>query len=625
MLHREPVRGRRGFLALAVCLAAAAGEALGQARPGVPGRLDVTFGSGGIVVRDLAGDADVIGSVVVQPDGRVVASGSTGVFRLDGSGATDSSFGTSGVAAAGSGGPLVLQPDGRIVVLGPTGVSRLRADGTSDTGFGTGGTAALPDPFLAPGSEVTALARQPNGKLVVGGMIGNQVALARWDSRGDIDHGFGDDGLVTTAAAPIWSRVDAVVGTTDNGLVVAGAGRFDAPVDGVRFVVARYLADGSPDPSFGGGGVVTTDLGGAAWATGLVLLADGRPVVAGIDRGAAGDGLLVRYRTDGSLDPTFGSGGIVVTDLGTGADAAASVVLAPAPGGKLVAARTGGGPLACGQTLVRYLANGSPDKSFGTDGVVRDDTGSCDVDRALAIAPDGRIVTAGIRKGARARFVFVERRYDGTCGNGIPEPGEDCDGGVGCGAACCLADADGDGLCDAVDACTSPLPVDGMRLRVTAGRPGRMLGGSVRLSGSMAIEHPFDPLADGVRVLVGPSLDVTIPGGAYDASTRSGWVSVTSRATPRWSYRNRSGVPPEGVTRLSIREVTSTDPPVVRFEVQAGDGRYAELAAKTSVVTSIVLDPDRVPRLACGEVSFADDADHLHCRLKRSGGALTCH
>jgi hypothetical protein len=243
----------------------------------------------------------------------------------------------------------------------------------------------------------------------------------------------------------------------------------------------------------------------------------------------------------------------------------------------------------------------------------------------MAIASDGRIVTAGTRKGAHARLAIVERRFDGTCGNATPEPGEDCDGGSGCDVACCLADADGDGLCDAVDPCTSPQLVDRVRLRVAAGRAGRMLTGAMRLSGSMAVRGAFDPMANGVRVLVGPSLDVTIPGGPYDPDSMTGWTFVAHRSALQWSYRNRSGAPPEGVTRLTIREITSGDTPTVRFELQGGDGRYVDLAANPSLVAGVVLDPGRVLRVLCGEARFSDDANDAHCRVKQGGGALACH
>jgi hypothetical protein len=142
-----------------VFLAAIAGGMPADAR--MAGRYDATFAAGGVLVRDLPGDDDAFDSVVVQPDGRVLVSSPAGIVRLDVSGAIDPSFGGGGVA-----GRLALQPDGRVVVLARDGLRRLRADGTLDTGFGHDGVAPLVDAFLGPGGEATALALQPNGKVV---------------------------------------------------------------------------------------------------------------------------------------------------------------------------------------------------------------------------------------------------------------------------------------------------------------------------------------------------------------------------------------------------------------------------------------------------------------------------
>ena len=178
--HREPVRGRRGFLTLAVSVAVCAAALPAGAR--VPGHLDPTFAAGGVLVRDLPGDDDAFDSVAVQPDGNLLVSGADGLHRLDAGGAPDPSF--TPVRRLRPRGPSARRSYRR---AGARGLTRLRADGSLDTGFGQGGVAPLVSEFRAAGSEVRALARQPNGKLVVGGVIGNQVALARWDSRGDLD------------------------------------------------------------------------------------------------------------------------------------------------------------------------------------------------------------------------------------------------------------------------------------------------------------------------------------------------------------------------------------------------------------------------------------------------------
>ncbi len=619
--HREPVRGRHGFFTLAVSLAVIAAGM--PARAHVAGRLDPSFAVGGLLVDDLAGDDDAFDSLAVQPDGGIVLSGSAGLLRLDASGAIDASFTAPGVQ-----GRIVLQPDGRIVVLGRDGLTRLRGDGTLDTGFGQGGLAPLVDAFRAAGSEARALARQPNGKLVVGGVIGNQVALARWDSRGDLDRGFGDDGLVRTPAAPGGSRVEAITPTPENGVMVAGIGRPAPPAAGERFLIARYLADGRLDASFGSGGIVTTDLGGAAWATSLARLADGRVVAGGVDRGAAGDVLIVRYRTDGTLDPSFGRGGVVASDLGEVPDPLASLVLTPAANGTIVAAHVGGGRDACGVTLLRYRADGTLDPGFGSAGIARDDAGSCDVSLALALDAQGRIVTSGVRKGARLQRAIVERRFAGTCGDGVIDPEEDCDGG-GCPASCCIADADGDGRCDAVDPCSVPAPVERARLQATRGRGGRVLGGKLRMSGIVTLADSLaasiDPVGQGVRVLIGDTFDVTLPAGGYDSSIRSGWiVDGGSRSSRHSTYRDGSGVPLDGVSRLVLRETTDDGVRSLRLDLRSGEGRWDALVTDDPVTATLVFAPAEAPRRCCGEVTFADAPDLPHCRTRRSGAGISC-
>src|SRR5207249_1968519 len=102
------------------------------------------------------------------------------------------------------------------------------------------------------------------------------------------------------------------------------------------FALARYRADGSVDLTFGSGGRVVTDFGGDDTAFALAVQPDGKIVVAGVSTGGGTmDFALARYDSDGALDTTFGSGGRVVTDLG-GQDEAFALLIQP--DGRLVAA-----------------------------------------------------------------------------------------------------------------------------------------------------------------------------------------------------------------------------------------------------------------------------------------------
>jgi uncharacterized delta-60 repeat protein len=142
-------------------------------------------------------------------------------------------------------------------------------------------------------------------------------------------------------------------------------------------------ADGALDPTFGKGGMVKTDFHRSNdLAYGMALQPDGKMVVAGISfigiSATGGDFAVARYNTDGTLDSSFGVGGKVTTDFGL-TDQASSVVVQP--DGKIIVA--GGTyatfPAAGGQfALARYNSNGSLDTSFGVGGLVRTSFGTQD-------------------------------------------------------------------------------------------------------------------------------------------------------------------------------------------------------------------------------------------------------
>jgi len=117
------------------------------------------------------------------------------------------------------------------------------------------------------------------------------------------------------------------------------------------------LHAGDLDPTFGTGGKVVTDFGGSEFANAVAIQTDGRIVVAGQ---TATDLALARYKPDGGLDPSFGTGGKVTTG---GQDFADAVAIQP--NGKIV--------VAGGNELIRYNADGSLDSSFGTGGKVTTD------------------------------------------------------------------------------------------------------------------------------------------------------------------------------------------------------------------------------------------------------------
>jgi uncharacterized delta-60 repeat protein len=269
------------------------------------------------------------------------------------------------------------------------GLSPGAAPSDLDPSFGSNGIVLSTDSFG------NAVAIQADGKIVVGGVSeSGAFAVMRYETNGSQDQTFGIGGRVTTAIG-IYAEVNAVAVQGDGRIVAAGIVRTCGPC--AEFALARYNPNGTLDASFGTGGVVLTfhpsfDL--FSEARGVAIQPDGRIVVAGY----TGDRFLIRsnfvvlrYNKDGSLDTTFGSEGGVTTNFG-GIDIAYGMALRA--DGEIVVA--GGGGRGGDFALSLYRPDGSLDPAFGTGGRVTTDFGG-DFDHANAVVlqADGRIVLAG--------------------------------------------------------------------------------------------------------------------------------------------------------------------------------------------------------------------------------------
>jgi uncharacterized delta-60 repeat protein len=188
--------------------------------------------------------------------------------------------------------------------------------GSLDPSFGTGGVArAL---FSGGPAFEYAMARQPDGKIVVAGeqSVGQTVgfALARFTSDGELDPSFGTGGrVVTTTISAQYAQAFAVVVQPDGKIVAGGIAHG-------RMAFARYLPDGSLDPTFGTDGVVYVIFpDGVVYANGLALDNAGRIVAAGPYSGIGViEFAVVRLEPDGDVDTAFGTDGRVTTGFSAG-------------------------------------------------------------------------------------------------------------------------------------------------------------------------------------------------------------------------------------------------------------------------------------------------------------------
>jgi uncharacterized delta-60 repeat protein len=359
------------------------------ARYRADGTLDPSFGAGGKVTLPFG----FANAAALQPDGRIVAAGGVPVSRPDfdfalarfhADGTVDERFGAGGKVTT-SFGPtadlvqaVAVQPDGKIVAAGSSGFPQLRndvfalarynADGTLDAGFGAVGKVTTS--FGSPGDDtIHALALQPDGKIVAAGSNfvaaregSSDFAVARYNADGRLDQTFGSGGKVTTTFGTASDFGNAVLLQPDGKIVVAGYS-FQGRIGPSAFALARYNSDGTLDQGFGTGGRVTSDLGPASSAWAVALQPDGKIVAAG---NGTGTFALARYNRDGSLDPSFGTGGKVSTPVPAGDDAAVQAV-AVQPDGTVAAA---GWTSTCTYqdfALVRYRSDGSEDAGFGSN------------------------------------------------------------------------------------------------------------------------------------------------------------------------------------------------------------------------------------------------------------------
>src|SRR4029450_2106701 len=296
-------------------------------------------------------------------------------------------------------------------IIGPffiAGSTSIPSDGDLDPSFGFGGV-VMTD-FNTSTDIAYSVALQPDGKLVAAGItytdndFSNQdFAIARYNVDGSLDASFGTNGRVTTDFPGLVAAISAVVVQPDEKIVVAG-GAYPLFTFAGDFKVARYNPDGSLDTSFGTGGIVTTIFpGDGSYAFALALQPDGKIIAAGTDFVDFNPGdmsdtdfALARYNPDGSLDTTFGNGGTVTTDFFGTEDDVFSVLIQP--DGKIVAVGSANDPANFYDfAAVRYLSNGTLDTTFGAGGKVSTDFGDRGFDRAhsAALQADGKIVAAG--------------------------------------------------------------------------------------------------------------------------------------------------------------------------------------------------------------------------------------
>lgn len=391
------------------------------------GQLDTTFGDGGIVLIPFASGNNDLRSIDVQPDGRIVACGRVG-----------------------------SAPPSSVIL-------RLLPDGSLDSSFAGDGILIGPAAYDNEANEIRAMA---DGKLLVAGRSGSDMVLERYMSNGEPDSAFGTNGATITdfgSGSSVAFDLDiglfgyittggsAVYGITDNYMTIANHDPDGYPLSDANFMVlgldataatlaiqptngravmggnadsdmavARVYTGGGPDATFSGDGFLVDDLGGT-WSIAREIKIDplGRIVVCGHREVTPYSAwFLYRLLSDGTPDPSFGVNGLVSFAPGTGDRYAYDMDLLP-DGRIAVGGFAPDGAPGRRFAIALFEPNGALVNSFGTNGLTTTPILSTCEARALAVQADGRLLLAGYANGS-GQYALAIARYEYDFTTGIP-------------------------------------------------------------------------------------------------------------------------------------------------------------------------------------------------------------
>jgi uncharacterized delta-60 repeat protein len=328
---------------------------------------------------------------------------------------------------------------------------------------------------------VGGLVLQSCGTLVVAGTVSlasggpEGFGLVRYTADGAVDPTFGTSGRTTTAIGDA-AYAFAAARRADGKTLVGGA----TSVGGTwSLALARYSPEGNLDPSFGTGGVVVTALPDGGFIDGLTVQPNGSILVSGGTLASLRTWFLARYEGNGALDGSFGTGGLVMTGLS-------------ADGGYALAVQSNGSIVGTnGSVLARFDELGAADSSFGVGGIVAEPFGSSVSAQVfdVKVLSDGSILAAGGANGTDSIRRLAAAHFSSS--------GE-VDAGFG-SAGAVITDLGGH-----TDSVAWALTIDSIGRILAVGQAGSNVA-TVRLSGSGAIDASFGSSGAALLAFGGPT------------------------------------------------------------------------------------------------------------------------
>ena len=401
----------------------------------LPGDLDITFGTNGIVTHDVSSLNDETIKVRLQNDNKILCLGKTQtgwqnddifILRLLPSGELDYTFGQNGVVLIevsqrnDVGTDMILQNDGKILIVGYTTppnnlnplLIRLLPNGQLDDAFGNNGLFTIDIGLLSTLQRVELL---QDDNILCLGQVGDDVAVFKFLSDGSLDISFGDGGkVILDTGSDYYTGTDLVV-AEDTGFFVCGSSGISATE--ANALVCKFQSDGSLDQSFNLTGYkeFTVDQSYLInQASRISLIESNGLLVAGnLYESGSSESFVTRILSNGSIDITFGNSGFFNFDNGAGYDLLFDMI--PQPNGKiLLGGKTAGSGSDYDFFVLRTTENGSLDPTFGNNGVVitevsPDDDGIADME----LQADGKLVVAGTARVGTNDDIALARYHTG--------------------------------------------------------------------------------------------------------------------------------------------------------------------------------------------------------------------
>jgi uncharacterized delta-60 repeat protein len=285
------------------------------------GALDTSFSRNGSLVARTVGSMGVeeISDIAIGPNGTIIASAYAsdrhykfGVIRLTRRGRPDTTFSGDGVAITrfnrhnAFAESVAVQPGGAIVAVGAArararfALSRFLPDGTHDPSFSGDGKRTIA--FGGRGSWAADVAFQDDGGIVIAGTVQHgpaqldyghySVAVARCNADGSLDTSFGGDGKRWTSAEGNLSASSVAI-QSDGKILIGGQSTPTVDEYPDDFLLVRYTAGGSLDPTFAGDGIRVQSFRDGDWIEDIALQAIGKIVAVGAAQGRAPRGYAV--------------------------------------------------------------------------------------------------------------------------------------------------------------------------------------------------------------------------------------------------------------------------------------------------------------------------------------------